>query len=133
MTCRHVANDPSCSSYKPPPPLPPTPNVKEFEIWDAKEIGAHLVLKVKYPSCKACSFEGSKVLVFLQTSGLDALRWREIDPHFRDPAPPMLATQAPSPSARFPASPEGWADALAYAHAKEGGRAKDCIPVYGGF
>lgn len=118
MTCRHGANDPSCSSYRPPPPLPPTPNPKEFEVEDAKEVGLHLVLKVKYPSCKDCSFEGSKILVFLLTSTLNALRWREIDPHFRDPKASTLLTQAPSPSARFPASHEGWLDAIAYAQSK---------------
>ena len=66
-----------------------------------------MVLKVKYPSCKNCSYEGIKVMVFLDTTALDALRWKRIDPHFKD--------KAPSPAARFPASDEGWNDALAYA------------------
>ena len=46
------------------------------------------------------------------------MRWRKIDPHFTDPKTTRPPTEAPGPSARFPASEEGWADALAYAHSK---------------
>jgi hypothetical protein len=60
-----------------------------------------------------------KVLVYLGVSALDAMRWRTIDPHFRDSKKASRdATEAPGPSARFPASEEGWADALAYAQVK---------------
>jgi hypothetical protein len=56
-------------------------------------------------------------MVFLNVSELDALKWKEIDPHFRDEKH-RLATAAPSPAARFPGSDEGWLDAYAYARAK---------------
>ena len=66
-------------------------------------------------------------MVFLNTTELDVLRWKEIDPHFRpqkeegtqyakgalkDPK------KAPSPAARFPASDEGWKDAIEYTRTK---------------
>lgn len=81
-------------------------------------VGRHLVMKVKYPNCSSCAFEGTKILVFLNISELEALKWRKIDPHFRDPRR-KSTTEAPSPAARFPGTPEGWADAVAYANSKE--------------
>jgi len=126
MTCRHSANDPSCSShkdYRDPyesySSVPKTPDAKNYTIVDAVAVGRHLVIKVSYPNCKTCSYEGVKVLVYLGVSSLNAMRWRTIDPHFRDPKKASRdATEAPGPSARFPASEEGWADALAYAQVK---------------
>lgn len=77
-------------------------------------------MKVQYPNCRRCAYEGVKVLVFANTTAMDALKWKRIDPHFRDPKLKGLNTEAPSPLARFPASAEGWADALAYAQGKTG-------------
>lgn len=79
----------------------------------------HLVLKVEYPNCRLCSFEGRKVMVFLNTSPMAAIKWKEIDPHFRaaSKAPPSDRC-APSPAARFPATPDGWCDAVSYARGK---------------
>lgn len=118
MTCRHSPDDPDCSSNRPYTPTypPTTPDSKFYKIQQAAQEGEHLILMVEYPNCWACSFEGRKVMVFLNTNSLDALRWKEIDPHFSDR--PRGADQAPSPAARFPASPEGWQDALAYARMK---------------
>jgi hypothetical protein len=93
-----------------------TPDAHNFEIMDAKAEGSHLVVKVKYPSCRNCSYEGTKIMVFLNTTAIDALKWRKLDPHFRNK--PVDKDVAPSPAARFPASPEGWADALTYAKGK---------------
>ena len=117
MTCRHSANDPACSANQRTYTEtldPPTPDSKRYEVVDVKRVGPHLVLKVKYPNCFACAYEGNKVMVFINVTEGDVLKWRSIDPHFRadqstDP------TRAPSPAARFPASDAGWADALAYA------------------
>jgi hypothetical protein len=91
--------------------------VADHVIEDVARVGPHLVLKVTYPSCPDCSYEGTKVMVFLDISELQALKWRTIDPHFREVKPG--ANEAPSPSARFPATPEGWEDALAYAQGKK--------------
>ena len=76
-------------------------------------MGAHLVMKVKYPNCALCAYEGQKVMVFLNVTEAQVLKWRRIDPHFR--ATKALPQEAPSPAARFPASQEGWRDALDYA------------------
>ncbi len=81
-------------------------------------VGPHLVVKVLYPNCELCAYEGRKVLVFLNTSTLDALKWKKIDPHFRPPNPGKSHTEAPSPAARFPDTNEGWVDALTYARGK---------------
>lgn len=127
MVCRHSPGDPNCSSSKnyrgddydrPNYSLyGSTPDASKYHIEDVARVGSHLVLKVKYPNCSRCSFEGVKVMVFLNVSEADALRWRQIDPHFRDPKLKSF-TSAPSPAARFPATSEGWSDALAYAQGK---------------
>lgn len=126
MTCRHGPNDPSCSSHKDHERLygsssytaPTTPDKYKYEIEEVERVGNHLVIKALYPNCKSCAYEGRKVMVFLNVTEGEALRWREIDPHFRSPQQLRAKTEAPPPAARFPASPEGWADALTYARSK---------------
>jgi hypothetical protein len=95
-----------------------TPNAERFEIVDCKDIGEHLVMKVKYPNCQRCAYEGTKILVYLKCTVIDAIKWRKIDPHFREPLTPFLVKEAPPPAARFPASAHGWEDALEYARRK---------------
>jgi len=93
-----------------------TPDPTKYEILDAIPAGSHLVVKVRFPSCSKCAYEGIKVLVYLNVSPVDALKWRKLDPHFR--AGKTDAFSAPSPDARFPASTQGWADAIAWAKDK---------------
>jgi hypothetical protein len=130
MTCRHSANDPDCThggrvnnyNYAPTPEPPKTPDASNFSIVEAAQVKNHLVLKINYPNCSMCSYEGTKVLVFLNTTSIDALKWKKIDPHFRAPTKVLkstLVTESPGPSARFPASPEGWVDAIDYANSKK--------------
>lgn len=100
-----------------------TPDPTRYEIVDVLRVGRHLVLNVLFPNCKKCAFEGHKVLVYLDVTEAQALRWRRLDPHFRagrDPNHilPPDPTEAPSPSARFPATENGWEDALRYAASK---------------
>jgi len=135
MTCRHTPGDPDCSSYPQwkkeqadkkilanakklgiGEELPETPDAERFEIVRDEMIGKHLVLTVQYPNCKNCSHEGRKTMVFLCVSYAEAFKWRRIDPHFRGPQ--KTQREAPSPAARFPATDEGWADAVAYARNK---------------
>lgn len=147
MTCRHSPGDPNCSSSPAgaarnaaraaegareesdrkhkkriaelEAQLPRTPDAENFEIQEAEEVGPHLVLKVAYPNCKQCSYEGVKVMVYMNTGVKAVLKWRRIDPHFREPSlyqnDPNRQRYAPGPDARFPGSPEGWDDAMAYA------------------
>lgn len=112
--CRHPpgSHDSDRYSYTPDPA---TPDATKFEIEDVQQVGAHLVMKVKYPNCRACAYEGNKVMVFLNTTPLQAMKWRRIDPHFRAAGKYENAKEAPSPVARFPASPAGWKDAYDYA------------------
>lgn len=137
MTCRHKPGDPDCSSHPYHPNNPSNLHARDvekklaaaekqlkdmetdksrFEVVDVAEINGHLVLKVRYPSCPKCEYEGIKVMVFLKCDAKVALKWKEIDPHFRPTK--HQPHQAPSPSARFPGSPEGWNDALDYARNK---------------
>jgi hypothetical protein len=137
MTCRHNPHDPACTSYGSRladaedfitaraeaegkrSPAPATPDAERFAILKAEEVGSHLVLKVRYPNCSKCAFEGTKVMVFLNMRALWAMRWRVIDPHFRSEVGEKLNREkAPSPDARFPATAEGWNDAIAYAGGK---------------
>lgn len=128
MTCKHQKGDPNCSSHPSHPDNPAnrrereedsmTPDKKKYQIVDAHRVGKHLVLKVLYPNCRNCSYEGNKVMVFFNVTELDVLKWAEIDPHFRNPKASRSSTQAPGPAARFPASDEGWRDAIDYATRK---------------
>lgn len=124
MVCRHSGNDPSCSShkdyvdpYRSYSAQPETPDKSNYNVEEVKRLNQHLVLKVSYPNCRNCVYEGNKVMVFLNTSPEEALLWKEIDPHFRDPKK-VAKNAAPSPAARFPATSEGWADAIVFAQGK---------------
>lgn len=133
MTCQHRPDDRKCSSYKTrlaeaerfvakargkKRSTTLTPNKNAYRIDDVRALGNHLVLRVRYPNCSNCAFEGAKVLVFLDVDVEQALLWRKIDPHFRDPDKKLDAHAAPSPAARFPATDAGWTDALEYASRK---------------
>lgn len=133
MICRHSPDDPSCSSHKDyidpykskdyadPYVKSVTPDPDAFEVTDVEQIGPHLVLKVRYPNYVTCTkqtYEGNKVMVFLNTTTIDALKWRKIDPHFREKSKNKPANAAPGPDARFPASEAGWQDAVDYVKLK---------------
>lgn len=102
----------------------------DYDVERVTQIGAHLVMQVRYPNCEHRAYEGLKTMVFLSTSALQALSWRSIDPHFRgrksgSPGTPLPAvdakrerTEAPSPAARFPGDDIGWTDAITYAQRK---------------
>ncbi len=143
MICRHSRGDPNCGSsggsssveyvYRDTPcnkkhyPDVETPDSKNYDIVQIERVGEHLVLKVLYPNCSKCAFEGNKVMVFINIGELEVIRWKEIDPHFRPSkeggtqwAKGTLkdVKKAPSPVARFPATEEGWKDAIVYARTK---------------
>lgn len=136
MTCKHAKGDPNCGQTVGGTEYyatiqrerqnavremeaklaaqPTTPDAERYVIEDSHREGPHLVLKVRYPNCSKCSYEGVKVLVFLDVNESAALRWRVIDPHFADPSVQRAPSEAPSPAARFPASASGWQDAIKY-------------------
>jgi hypothetical protein len=147
MVCRHAPGDPACSSH--PANIAAREaearrysedrlkkqiadltkelaqgqiDAEKAEVVDMHRVGPHVVLKVQYPTCKKCSYEGLKVMVYLNVTEAQVIRWRVFDPHFQDPATAKQSPrEAPSPAARFPASKEGWDDALAYARSKADG------------
>jgi hypothetical protein len=94
----------------------PNPDPKKYTIM----AGTHFdgkrsiwMLEVSYAGCT--TLDGVKLLIY--ESEFDAflafLRKGELDPHFLDPWDKRL-----SPIARFPATPEGVDDALAFAEWK---------------
>jgi hypothetical protein len=140
MTCHHDPGDPNCSATvgghawqdlarreslarerqfkgREAELLARTPNPEEFDVVEVEEVGPHLVMMVQYSSCPKCTFDSKKVMVYLDTTTKDAIRWRTVDPHF---APDLYHDPrvAPPPRARFPADDEGWQDALAFARSK---------------
>ncbi len=136
MTCRHGPYDPNCGSYQGNLERLKTdyakqivgqitPDSENFSVEDVEEVGNFLVMKVKYPNCKSCSYEGVKIMVFEGAKIKDAIKWKKIDPHFRPTAKGFVGkTAAPGPIARFPASDQGWTDALCWAADKETARKK---------
>jgi hypothetical protein len=132
VTCRHSDLDPACGSFanrvarakqiiaksQELKGVSTTPDSERYEIVDALRVGEHLVLKVKYPNCANCTYEGNKVMVFLNVTEAQVLKWRRIDPHFADPEVKRSPTEAPSPAARFPASAAGWSDACLWARSR---------------
>ena len=135
MTCRHVDGDPDCSSYprwlkkqereaaadrveevekQIEDLLARTPNPDVYEIFDVQEVGTLLVAVVEYTSCKNCSLDAKKVMVFENTSLKNVVFWKRIDPHFSE-TNAKDHTCAPPPRARFPATDQGWQDALDFA------------------
>jgi hypothetical protein len=122
MTCRHAQGDRSCGTqypqyqYQAPPT---TPDAEKYEILDAVHVESknRFVMKIRYPNCSLCAYEGTKVLVYADVTALMALKWRRVDPHFRDPkAAKSSPTAAPSPIARFPANVDGWNAAIWFAN-----------------
>lgn len=130
MTCRHKPGDPSCSKHPDHPDNPSnmrrrelearTPDKEQYEVVQFQRIGAHVVMKVRYPNCARCAYEGNKVMVYLNVTEADILRWRVMDPHFADPKVKRDVREAPAPAARFPANDQGWQDALDYVALKPG-------------
>lgn len=128
MTCRHPPEDPNCTHgagfsvsdlYRERDRIrAETPDSTKFTILEFKQVANHLILRVQYPNCRKCSYEGVKILVYLHTNATDVIFWKEIDPHFADPKVKREKHQAPSPNARFPANEQGWLDALEYAGGK---------------
>jgi hypothetical protein len=98
-----------------------TPDSEKFDVVDLVQVNKHLVIKLRYPNCSKCSYEGNKILVFLNKQERDVIFWKKVDPHFRNNTKVVYTkNEAPGPDARFPASEQGWNDAVAFAKMKVG-------------
>lgn len=88
-------------------------NYGDYNILDHHWENGFLIMMVQYPSCKNCSFESKKILVFDVENPQEAIYWRKVDPHFRETST-KNKNEAPSPIARFPATDEGWINACKF-------------------
>ncbi len=137
MTCRHSPGDRNCTSHpdrqyelqqqrhkeeenkkikEMEELLSRTPNPKEYEILRTMICGKYMTMEVKYSSCKKCSYDSKKIMVFENVSYEQVIHWRTIDPHFKDPSETIVKEKkvSPSPIARFPGSELGWKNAINY-------------------
>jgi hypothetical protein len=89
------------------------PNPRNFQILEAKVIGKHVVLKVRYPD--ASNYEGIKIMVLKFTNIKDLMALKTLDPHFQKDNPL-------SPIARFEPTAEGWKNAVNLASSLEDGK-----------
>jgi hypothetical protein len=90
---------------------PPNPNPKNFTIEAvsvAKNKRSIVVVEAIFHGCT--TFEGRKIMVYEAPLARFALPLRELDPHFTEKDPTLLA--------RFPANDQGLQDALDYAEMK---------------
>jgi len=96
-----------------------TADPTKYVILDAYDSApGFLVVKAQFPSCTKCSFEGTKILVYRNVRPIDAMKWKNLDPHFREADKKLEINSAPSPIARFPGNKEGWDDAIHFANLK---------------
>lgn len=78
------------------------PNPMRFTILCSEQVGPHAVIKVRYHG--VTNYEGTKVIVYLNTSVADIERQTALDPHFTiDPGI--------RPFARFEPTLRGWSAA----------------------
>lgn len=97
----------SCGSN--PNSVLPNPNPKRFKILKVASFGVFVACRVHYPDCT--TYGGEKILVYRMTDGW-LFRQKELDPHFLE--------NESSPIARFPATEEGWEDAMNFVQQKNG-------------
>ena len=115
MVCRHRPGDPDCSSNGGGAVRLNAIYEREQYAYKLKELEANSPDASKYAIERVEKVNENKSF---DVSEMDALRWRRIDPHFRDPTLKVTKEDAPAPAARFPASDEGWKDAITFADNK---------------
>lgn len=90
------------------------PDPRNWELLKEFQVGPFIALKLRYPKCK--NYKGEKVLVFRATLA-QLVKQKVIDPHFGDINSIQIDGQSTNmiyPIARFPASVDGWNDAVKY-------------------
>lgn len=78
----------------------PNPDPANWKIERVEQIGPNLAIELAYPDCK--NFEGKKVMVYLNTTLVDLVNQKKIDPHFSNDK------KLKSPFARFEPTKDGW-------------------------
>ena len=87
----------------------PNPDPNNYKIEKAEEVGKFLIIKLRYPNCT--NYEGNKILVYQNTTLIDLINQKLIDPHFSD------TKGFKSPIARFIPTEGGWAMARKFCEA----------------
>lgn len=82
------------------------PQPDNYLINDVLELHGYLIVKLTYPNCT--NYEGKKILVFKDTTAIDLLKQKLIDPHF------FNDKKFRSPIARFVPTDEGWSMAIIF-------------------
>lgn len=88
----------------------PNPDPENYELLDVIEVGKSVVVKVKYADCT--NYEGTKILVYRNTTANEVCTASQLDPHFKELPSPYLV-----PFARFEPTPAGMKAALFIAEA----------------
>ena len=96
----------SCSSYEVANVLNPNPNPNNWKLISFKEVNDFLILQLEYPDCT--NYEGKKILVFHNTTLVELVNQKSIDPHFSN------NKTFKSPIARFAPTTEGLKMALSF-------------------
>lgn len=91
---------PGVANVEPPPPPLGNPDPDNYQIVKAEEHGKWLIVQIRYPDCT--NFEGNKILVFKDTTLIQLVNQKVIDPHF------FNDKKFKSPVARFVPTEEGW-------------------------
>ena len=98
MGCGYHMDGCSCAFVCVCAPAPPTnPDPTRFSIIYHHEANGHVALRVRYPGC--INYEGSKILVYLDTTFEEVSERETLDPHF---------SVGFSPFARFKPDKWGW-------------------------
>lgn len=101
-------------------------DMKSFVVVGYMAHRGYLVLKLLYSHPdgthnEACTFNGTKILVFENAGLQQAIFWNKIDPHFREASDAKVPlSEAPPPIARFPGDDKGWNNAKIFVEALTG-------------
>jgi hypothetical protein len=97
----------SIPSYGQTPSSPlPNPDPYNYRILEHKQIGSFLLVKIRYPDCT--NYEGTKILVYKDTTLNKLKSQHSIDPHFSENKTKI------SPFARFEPTSSGWDAAIRF-------------------
>lgn len=89
-------DQPDCSKCK----MFPNPDPSNYEVRRYKSLNGHLLIEINYPDCT--NYEGNKILLYKNTTLVDLMNQKHLDPHFSE------NKKFKSPFARFEPTPAGW-------------------------
>ena len=78
----------------------PNPDPSNYIVKRYKALDGHLLIEINYPDCT--NYEGNKILLYKNTTLIDLINQKHLDPHFSE------NKSFRSPIARFEPTPSGW-------------------------